>query len=548
MTRCPECSQVLGRDEDHTPAFSLPPTLSRFEHFLATKGLLGRSLGAVDVQLPMRSHDVPAKPITSVKHRYSCVSALVSALTEIGYLEKGEKAGRWNSIEGKVLRDLSSPEIRDYLRRRFPMDPCQQHTDDCRRCCMPHHLSMFNKTCEAFRKMAEWLYFEEGRQGGGSAWSKEKLVEVYGISRTVRYKVAPPTMNDVDRVLEFRAWLGTKAPPPSYRGEARKGARARALALYAETGSMKEVSRRLKLPLTTVWSWVQGRRESEAVPEAIRREMPRSYAWNLFFLQETGARYEEMVHAEFPLEGPYVRWDKSAGTLTIIGKGREGGKLRTVTLTKEQNGRFGELVAWRTRLTKLLRDRTGHDPAPRLFVTLSTSTKASGNPLSETAGPWNETLKTWARRYNDWCEKNDRKDRAIDPDLCTSHKIGRAVSITKLAREGVPERVLMLERGIEDHNTVERYIRFSTEDRRSMLEAAEKSLARRSNGTAGSDPHGEDAGSFDVKSGRESGNVNRAVLEELRALRETVDELRGELREKDKRIAELTDRILAPAR
>jgi hypothetical protein len=248
-----------------------------------------------------------------------------------------------------------------------------------------------------------------------------------------------------------------------------------------------------------------------------------------------------MVHAEFPLEGPFVRWDKSAGTLTIIGKGREGGKLRTVTLTKEQNARLGELVAWRTRLSKLLRDRTGRDPAPRLFVTLSVSAKASGNPLSETAGPWNETLKTWARRYNDWCVKDGRKERAIDPDLCTSHKIGRAVSITKLAREGVPERVLMQERGIEDHTTLERYIRFSTEDRRAMLESAEKSLARRSNGTSSAAPpgDGEDAG---------SGNVNRAVLEELRGLRETVDELREELRGKDKRIAELTDRILAPAR
>jgi integrase len=290
-----------------------------------------------------------------------------------------------------------------------------------------------------------------------------------------------------------------------------------------------------------VWSWVQGRREREAAPEAIRKEMPRSFGWMLFFLQETGARYEEMAHAEFPLEGPFVRLDKSAGTLTIIGKGREGGKLRTVTLTKEQSARLGELVAWRSRLTKLLRERTKRDPAPRLFVTLSDSTKASGNPLSETAGTWNETLKTWARRYNDWCEKNGRKDRAIDPDLCTSHKIGRAVSITKLAREGVAEKVLMQERGIEDHNTVERYIRFSTEDRRSMLEAAEKSLARRSNGSASAAPleGREDAG---------SGNVNRAVLEELRALRETVDELRVELKEKDKRISELTDRILAPAR
>lgn len=543
MTRCPECSQVLGRDEDHTPAFSLPPTLARFEHFLATKGLLGRPLEAVDTQLPMRSHDVPAKPITSVKHRYSCVSALVTALTEMSYLEKANKAGRWISVEGKDLRDLSASQIQEYLRRRFPMDPCARHTDGCHRCCMPHHISMFNKICEAFRKLAEWLYFEE-RLYDKPAWSKEKLVEVYGVSRTVRYKVAPPTMNDVDRVLEFRAWLATKAPPPPYRGEARKGARVRALALYAETGNMKEVSRRLKLPLTTVWYWVQGRPERETTPEAIRREMPRSFAWELFFLQETGARYEEMVHAEFPLEGPFVRWDESAGTLTIIGKGREGGKLRTVTLTKETNARLEELVAWRTSLAKLLRNRTGRNPAPRLFVTLSVSAKASGNPLSETAGPWNETLKTWARRYNDWCAAEGRKERAIDPDLCTSHKVGRAVSITKLAREGVPERVLMQERGIEDHNTVERYIRFSTEDRRSMLEAAEKSLARRSNAA----PHGEgeDAG---------SGNVNRAVLEELRALRDradtlqgTIDELRSELKEKEKRVSELTDRLLVPAR
>ena len=531
MTRCLECSQVLGRDEDHTPAFHLPPLLVRFEHFLATRGLQDFPLGPTDPTLPTRAGKVPAKPMASIKHRYTCVMTLVPALTEMGYLEKADEAGRWNSVAGKDPRDVSARQIQDHLLRRFPQDPCRRHTEACHRCCLPHHISMYNKTCEAFRKMAEWLHFEE-RLYDKPVWSKDKLAEVYGVSRPVRYKVAPPEMNDVDRTLDFRAWLADEAKGPPVRGPAkdsrdRRELYDRAIVMYREVKDAKEVSRCLRLPYGTVYYWVTGRGGRRPSNEAIRTQMPRAYARSLWFLQETGARYEEMAHAEFPLEGPFVRWNRPAGTLTIVGKGREGGKMRTATLTMEQNNRLGELVAWRAELGKLLRDWTGRDPAPTLFVTLAAARSKAGNRLAESAGPWNETMKSWARRYNAWCEAQGHADRVIDVKLVTSHKIGRAVSITKLAREGVPEKVLMQERGIEDHNTVERYIRLSMEDRRAILEAAgNRLLARRTNGN----PEASAVG-----------NGNGILLEELRAFR-------AELREKDKRIQELTDRLLAIAR
>ncbi|HYM39571.1 MAG TPA: hypothetical protein VEY12_05435 [Thermoplasmata archaeon] len=518
---------------DHAREFDLPPLLARFEHFLATKGRLGRAVGAVDPELPTRAKNVPAYPIESVKHRYSCLMTLVPALTEMGYLTKAEEPGRWVSVHDRDLRDVSARQIADYFVRRYPPDRCRTHTKGCTRCCLPCHVSMYNKTCEAFRKMAEWLYFEE-RLYDKPVWSKGKLAEVYAVARVVRLKEQPPEMNDVARVLAFRAWLMDEAEAPPFRTRAHGDAYERALALYEKLGSAKEVAARLKVPYTTVCFWIQGQRQPGG-PSKIRAEMPRLYGWSLWFLTEIGARYEEMVHAEFPLEGPFARWDPRAGTVSLIGKGKWGGKPRTVTLTKEQGERMAELVAWRTRLGAVLREWTGHDPAPRLFVTLADSPTSTGNALRETPGPWNATLRRWAERFNEHVEGEGEPERALDISLVSSHKAGRAVSITKLALAGVSEKVIMEERGIDDHATVERYIRLDREGKRGVLEAAEQTLARRANGN----PQAADDG------------VNGAVLEELRSLRKTVEELRAEIRGKDEelrrereRARELTDRLL----
>lgn len=527
MTRCPECSAVLGRDEDHTPEFDLPPLLVRFEHFLATKGRLGRAAGAVDPELPTRAKNVPAYPIESVKHRYSCMMTLVPALTEMGYLTKAEGSGRWVSVRERDVRDVSARQIADYFTRRYPPDRCRTHNDDCRRCCLPDHVSMYNKTCEAFRKMAEWLYFEE-QLYGKPTWGKDKLAAVYAVARVVRLKEQPPEMNDVARVLAFRGWLMDEAGAPPYKGRAHGDAYDRALALAKKGSTAKEIADRIKVPYTTVCFWVRGQRAAGA-PSRIRAEMPRSYGWALWFLTEIGARYEEMVHAEFPLEGPFARWDPRAGTLSLIGKGKWGGKPRTVTLTKDQGERMVELVAWRARLGKILRDWTGREPAPRLFVTLTDGPKSSGNVLRETPGPWNATMRRWAVRWNEHVTAKGEPDKTLNVALVASHKIGRAVSITKLALSGVSEKVIMEERGIDDHNTVERYIRLDREGKRGVLEAGAKSYANRANGDAGA--------------GDES--VSGAVLEELRALRKTVEDLRAEIGKKDERISDLTDRLTA---
>ncbi len=528
MTRCPECSQASGQPVDHTPDFDLPPLLVRFEHFLATKGRLGRAVGAVDPELPTRAHNVPAYPIESVKHRYSCVMTLVPALTEMGYLTKAKHPGRWVSIPGRDPRDVSARQVADYFLRRFPPDPCRTHDDHCTRCCLPHHVSMWNKSCEAFRKMAEWLHFSETLYGR-AVWGKSKLAEVYAVARVVRLKQQPPEMNDVGRVLAFRAWLLEEADAPPARPRAHGDAYERALTLFREKGNAKEVAQKLNLPYTTVHFWVAGKRGTRA-PSRIRMEMPRLYGFSLWFLTEIGARYEEMAHAEFPLDGPFARWDARAGTLSLVGKGKWGGKPRTVTLTREQNERIADLVSWRARLGEVLQAWTGRDPAPRLFVTLTDAPGSSGNPLRETPGPWNATLRRWAERWNAHLEAQGQTESALDISLVSSHRIGRAVSITKLALAGVSEKVIMEERGIEDHATVERYIRLDREGKRTVLEEAEQTLARRANGGSGETDDG----------------VSSAVLEELRGLRKTVEDLRAELRAKDDRIAALTDRLTLP--
>jgi len=552
MTLCLECTKVRGEDVDHTPGFVLPPLLVRFECFLARKGTLGEPQGAIDKDLPTRGKRVPSRE-ASAKHRYTCVGTLVYVLTEIGYLRKADQAGRWVSVEHKDPRDLSVKEIEGYLARRFPRDPCRTHDARCVRCCLPHHLSTYNKTTEMFRKMADWQYFEERRQGGGPAWSKEKLIDVYAVARARRYKRGVHEIVPVEDALAFRDWLETEAvpprrgPPENYSGE-RAQLYERALALYKETGNAKEVAQRLKLPYATAYFWCVKGRSRSVTYERIRAEMPRLYAYSLWWLQELGARYEEMAHAEYPLEGPFVTLNRRAGVLTIVGKGREGGKTRSVTLTAEQAAKVEAILKWRAKLGEDLREYAEREAEPVLFVTLADSRKKSGRRLSENAGPWNATMRAWARRYDEWCDANGRPQAKIDPELVMSHRIGRAVSISKLAKEGVAEKVIMLERGIEDHRTLEGYIHTTVAERREILEDAERRrLARRANGGPGP---------------AENGDANGAFLEELRAQRKTIEDLQrtvedlradlrrkdGQLEDRDARIRDLMERVLVSAK
>jgi hypothetical protein len=538
MTRCPECSQASGVDVDHTPDYTLPPLLARFEHFVATKGILGEPQGAIDKDLPTRGKRVPSKEM-SAKHRVSCLATLLHGLTEMGFLQKGEGAGRWTFPTHPNLRDLSARQIQDYILRRFPRDPCRTHDARCVRCCLPHHLSMYNKTCEAFRKMAEWFYFEE-RFRDEPAWSKEKLIDVYAVARSRRYKRGSHEINPVELVLAFRDWLETKAvapwrgPAENFSGQRRK-TYERALGLFESKYNAKEIAKRLGIPYSTAYYWCVKGRVRSAVYERVRAEMPRAYGFELWWLQETGSRYEEMVHAEFPLVGPFVTLNRGSGLLTIVGKGREGGKVRTVTLTKDQAAKVEEILKWRAQLGKVLREYTGRDPEPALFVTLADARKKSGGRLAENSGRWNTTLRAWAARYNAWCKANGRDAATIDPAFVTSHRIGRAVSITKLVKEGVAEKVVMLERGIEDHRTLEGYIHTTSEERREILERAEQSRLARQAAPNRHDPAAAD-GSEDLR------RQLAAAEERARRAEDRADRLERKI---DELIAKLEPRAIA---
>lgn len=413
MTRCPECSEASGVDVDHVPAYHLPPLLVRFEHFLATKGNLGRPIGAPDPTLPTRGGAVPTSPM-SPKHRATATETLVEVLTELGYLEHGGP-GRWTSVQGKDPRDVSAKQVLDYLTRRFPPDTCKTHRPkECKRCCLPHHLSMYNKVCEAFRKMAEWLHFTETLYGK-PAWSKDKLVAVYGVTRRRPYVLRPPRMNDVESAHRFQEWL---------EGE------------------------------------------------------DKLYGYMVWFLQEFGARYEEMVHAEFPPvdDGSgYFTLNRRAGVVEIRGKGRDGGKVREVTLTPAREAKLAEILKWRKAFGAELQERTGREPEAVLFLNYGDRPDRVGLARNDQkASAFNRTLKRWGERFNAWAKEQGHPEYELDVELLASHKIGRPVYLTHRAASGVPEKVLMDEAGIGDHRTLERYLRFGTKERRDLMARADR--------------------------------------------------------------------------
>jgi hypothetical protein len=468
VTRCAECSRSSGSVVDHAPRFSIDE-LAEFEHFLATRALLGRPLGRPDPDLPTKSGAVPSSPMASSKHRYRVMSTLSSVLTELGILARGSRPGQWVQTGALRIDEIAPDEIRAYILRRFPADPCRTHRDGCVRCCRPHHVSSYNHVCEAFRQLANFWYFEDTRYGKPT-WTKERLRDVYVYTRRLKYKMRPPEINPVDAVLRFRAWLESEARPARSQDEA---VRARALALYKKTRNVAEVARQLKVPHTTAYYWCS--QAAAAAPVKgwrVRDDVARAHAYELWWLQEVGGRYEEIAHAEFPLEGPCARFVRSGSRLEILGKGVAGGKPRPVTLRDDQVLKLDGILAWRRELGKRLKAWTGRDPDPVLFVVLHDDPARAGRRYAEEPTSWNKSMKAWASRFNAWCEANGRPGDAINTDLVTSHKIGRAVSITRLARDGVAEKLIMEERGIEDHATLERYIRFADSEKKEILEAA----------------------------------------------------------------------------
>jgi len=153
-----------------------------------------------------------------------------------------------------------------------------------------HHIGSWNKVADAFHRLAQYFRYERTFRDGPS-WSHEKLQAIYNVTPTLQYRVPPPSMNSVPKAIAFREWL--------------------------------------------------------LGHEQVQKQI---YGWMIWLGQVFGLRYSEWIAAEWPMEGPRFRVDYAAGRVYVTGKGRLGGKMRSVTITPEREAGLRRLTAWRETL------------------------------------------------------------------------------------------------------------------------------------------------------------------------------------------------------
>ena len=164
---------------------------------------------------------------------------------------------------------------------------------------------------------------------------------------------------------------------------------------------------------------------------------------------------------------PRFRVDFAAGKVYVTGKGRLGGKTRSVTITPEREAGLRRLAIWRESLgTNLATDGVG--VASVLFPNLAPRHQR-GRPRNADVAAWNHTVRKYVSAYNKRCVETGHPELILESKLVSSHKIGRPVHITSLALAKVDDKVAMEETGIEDERTLARYKRFSDSERREML-------------------------------------------------------------------------------
>ena len=257
-------------------------------------------------------------------------------------------------------------------------------------------------------------YFHYGRTfREDPTWSHQKLLELYNVTPTLQYRVPPPMMNPVPKAMAFREWL------------------------LGHEETQKQI-----------------------------------YGWIIWLGQVFGLRYSEWIAAEWPMEGPRFRIDFAAGKVYVTGKGRLGGKTRSVTITPEREAGLRRLAIWRESLGAKLADE-GVGVAPVLFPNLAPRHQCGRSRNADVAA-WNHTVRKYVRAYNNQCEESGHPEIALDSKLVSSHKIGRPVHITLLALAKVDDKVAMEETGIEDERTLARYKRFSDSERREMLSKTDR--------------------------------------------------------------------------
>src|SRR5436309_3480199 len=210
-----------------------------------------------------------------------------------GHASELDRLEHW-LLEGMGLRQLSVDQIKAYVDRLYS-PRCQGRCSgpSCT-CCRMHHIGSWNKVAAAFHRLAQYFRYERTFREGPS-WSHEKLLAVYNVTPTLQYRVPPPMMNPVPRAVAFREWL------------------------LGHDDVQKQI-----------------------------------YGWMVWLGQVFGLRYSEWIAAEWPMEGPRFKIDFAAGKVYVTGKGRLGGKTRSVTITPERETGLRTLAAWRESMgTKL---------------------------------------------------------------------------------------------------------------------------------------------------------------------------------------------------
>lgn len=284
--------------------------LDRVEHWLLEGGGLRRTTDIGEKGLPVTRPGVwiPGNPLP-----FSTVSRamrrLRKILRDLGYLQPGKRGGL-SRPTGKVLRQLSVDLIKAYVDRLYP-PRCQSRCTGSRcKCCRMHHIGSWNKVVDAFHRLAQYFRYERTFRDGPS-WSHEKLLAIYNVTPTLQYRVPPPSMNPVPKAVAFREWL------------------------LGHEDDQKQI-----------------------------------YGWMVWLGQVFGLRYSEWIAAEWPMDGPRFKVDFAAGKVYVTGKGRLGGKTRSVTITPEREAGLRRLAVWRNNIgAKLAND--GVAIAPILFPNLA---------------------------------------------------------------------------------------------------------------------------------------------------------------------------------
>lgn len=170
-----------------------------------------------------------------------------------------------------------------------------------------------------------------------------------------------------------------------------------------------------------------------------------------------GMRFIEAAHAKVSLDqksGSTLIIDFRKKTVKIWGKGRGGlGKDRSLPLSDKVEAEIKDYLKWRKRYAK------DNDITSDWLIPTDKDQKYTNS------GMFNQYLRGHAKTYG--------KFQSHDIKLIKSHSIGRHAFGTYYAKK-LPVKTLMEFMGIEDFETVKRYINFGMDEKRNMLNEADK--------------------------------------------------------------------------